>query len=54
MYGVRIRDSHYAVELSVVMGTVPLHRVRSTGLRYGVASISRLLKIVCLFGTRAL
>ena len=36
------------------MSTVPLHRARSTSSRYGVATISRLLKIVGLFRKRAL
>jgi len=38
----------------LVLGTAPLDRVHSTGLRYGVAWISRLLKIIGLFCKRAL
>jgi len=37
-----------------VVGAVPLNRLCSTGLRYGVASISRLLEIIGLFCKRAL
>jgi len=41
--------NHFPPRHAYVLGTVPLHRVRPTRLRYGVATISRLLKIVGLF-----
>jgi len=37
-----------------LMGTVALYRVCSSGSRYGVATISRLLTIVGVFCERAL
>jgi len=52
------RDAHKTEKKAkshvFLIGTVPLYRVCSTGLGYGVATIRRLFKIIGLFCKRAL